>query len=138
MNTITIAGALGRDAELRHTSSGDAVLSFSVADSQGRDKPTVWWSCSLWGRRAESLAPYLTKSQQVTVAGTVSEREWTDREGNKRKSMEVRVTEIALQGGKRDEQARPAPAPQRPAPASAGSQYGVGVHDDDDPDSIPF
>lgn len=127
MNSIVLAGNLGRDAELRHTSNGDAVLQFSVADSQGRDKPTVWWSCSLWGRRGEALAPYLTKGQQVTVAGTVSEREWTDREGNKRKSMEVRVTEIALQGGKRD--AAPSPAPQRTA---------SGMHDDLDPETIPF
>lgn len=134
MNTITIAGALGRDAELRHTSSGDAVLSFSVADSQGRDKPTVWWSCSLWGKRGEALAPYLTKGQQVTVAGTVSEREWTDREGNKRKSMEVRVTEIALQGGRRDEQPRPAPQ-QESRPASA--QQNVDP-DDDIPFNNPF
>lgn len=129
MNTIAIAGNLGRDAELRHTSNGDAVLQFSIADSQGRDKPTVWWSCSLWGRRGEALAPYLTKGQQVTVAGTVSEREWTDREGNKRKSMEVRVTEIALQGGKRED--RPAPQPSRP-------QRDAGMHDDLDPETIPF
>lgn len=108
MNSITVAGNIGKDAELRHTPSGDAVLQFSVADNQGRDKPTIWWPCSLWGRRAESLAPYLNKGQQVTVVGSVSEREWTDREGNKRKSMEVRVSEIALQGGRRDEQPRPA------------------------------
>lgn len=112
MNTITIAGALGRDAELRHTSSGDAVLSFSVADSQGRDKPTIWWNCSLFGKRAAALSEYLVKGQQVTVAGTVSEREWTDREGNKRKSMDVRVNEIALQGGRRESQERQAERPQ--------------------------
>lgn len=112
MNTITIAGNLGRDAELRHTPSGDAVLSFSVADSQGRDKPTIWWNCSIWGKRAEALAQYLTKGQQVTVAGTVSEREWTDRDGNKRKSMDVRVSEIALQGGRRESQERQAERPQ--------------------------
>lgn len=128
MNTITIAGNIGRDAELRHTSSGDAVLSFSVADSQGRDKPTIWWNCSLFGKRAAALSEYLVKGQQVTVAGTVSEREWTDREGNKRKSMDVRVNEIALQGGRRDD--RPA---AKPAPRAAS-----GMHDDLDPETIPF
>lgn len=112
MNTITIAGNLGRDAELRHTSSGDAVLSFSVADSQGKDKPTIWWNCSLFGKRAAALSEYLVKGQQVTVAGTVSEREWTDRDGNKRKSMDVRVSEIALQGGRRESQERQAERPQ--------------------------
>ncbi len=127
MNTITIAGNLGRDAELRHTSNGDAVLQFSVADNQGRDKQTIWWRCSLWGKRAEALAQYLTKGQQVTVAGTVSEREWTDREGNPRKSMEVRVNEIALQGGRREEPS------ERPAPQRAQQP----VSDDLDQD-IPF
>ena len=127
MNSITIAGNLGKDAEVRHTANGDAVASFSVADSQGKDRPTVWWSCSLWGRRAEALAQYLLKGQQVTVAGTVSEREWTDREGNKRKSMDVRVNEIALQGGKRED--RPAPQPAR---------HDAGMHSDPDPETIPF
>ena len=117
MNSITIAGNIGRDAELRHTQGGDAVLSFSVADNQGRDRETLWWRCNLWGKRAESLAQYLTKGQQVAVVGSVSEREWTDREGQARKSMEVRVSEIALQGGRREESApqqprRPAAAPR--------------------------
>ncbi|MEI6801416.1 MAG: single-stranded DNA-binding protein, partial [Pseudomonadota bacterium] len=45
---------------------------------------------------------YLIKGQAVTVSGTVSEREWTDKEGSKRKSMDVRVGDVALQGGRRD------------------------------------
>lgn len=128
MNTIMVAGNVGKDAELRRTPGGDAVLQFSVADNQGREKPTIWWRCSLWGKRAEALEQYLTKGQQVTVVGSVSEREWTDRDGQKRTSMEVRVNEIALQGGRRDEQARPAPA-MRPVPA----QQAV-----DPDDEIPF
>ena len=128
MNSITVAGNIVRDAELRRTANGDAVLSFSVADNYGKDKPAIFWSCSLFGRRAEALGQYIVRGQQVTVAGTVSEREWTDREGNKRKSMDVRVNEIALQGGRRDD--RPA---AKPAPRAAS-----GMHDDLDPETIPF
>lgn len=102
MNSINVAGQLGRDAEVRHTPKGDVVASFSVADSQGRDKPTIWWNCQIWGKRAESLAPYLVKGQSVTVSGEVTEREWQDKEGATRKTMEIRVGNIALQGGKRD------------------------------------
>ena len=124
MNSITITGNLGKDAEMRALNDGTPVLSFSVADNQGKDKPSIWWSASLFGRRAESLQQYLTKGQQVTVIGTVSEREWTDKEGNKRKSMDVRVNDIALQGGKRDEgdrqPSRAARQPQRSAPAGGG------------------
>lgn len=100
MNVITITGNLGKDAEGRFLPNGDPIASFSVADSQGRDKPSIWWNCSLFGKRASSLQPYLTKGQTVTVIGTVTEREWTDKDGNKRKSMDIRVQDLALQGGK--------------------------------------
>ena len=115
MNSITIAGGLGRDAELKYLNNGDPICNFSVADSQGRDKPTIWWNCTLFGKRGEALAQYLTKGQSVTVIGSVTEREWSDKEGNKRKSMDVRVSEIALQGGRKDAEPQPerqaAPAP---------------------------
>ena len=107
-------------------------------DSQGRDKPTIWWNCQLFGKRVAALAPYLLKGQQVTVAGTVTEREWVDKEGGKRKQMEIRVSDLALQGGKREPSAEPAPAQRaapapRPAPApSAGSGF------EDMTDDVPF
>ena len=138
MNNITITGTLGRDMEQRAMPNGDPVGNFSVADSQGRDKPTIWWNCQLFGKRVAALAPYLLKGQQVTVAGTVTEREWVDKEGGKRKQMEIRVSDLALQGGKREPSAEPAPA-QRAAPAprpatapSAGSGFC------DMTDDVPF
>jgi single-strand DNA-binding protein len=127
MNNITIAGGLGRDAELKYLNNGDPICNFSVADSQGRDKGTIWWNCTLFGKRAEALSQYLTKGQSVTVVGTITEREWQDKEGAKRKSMDVRVSEIALQGGRKDaepqEERRQAP---KPAPI------------DIDSDDLPF
>jgi single-strand DNA-binding protein len=115
MNNITVAGTLGKDAEVKYLANGDAICNFSVADSQGREKPTIWWNCGLYGKRAESLSQYLTKGQAVTVTGSVSEREWTDKEGNKRKSMDVRVNDVALQGGRKDaepqQERRQAPKP---------------------------
>lgn len=127
MNSISISGNLGKDADQRFLPNGDAVASFSVADSQGKDKPSIWWNCSLFGKRAEALSQYLTKGQQVTVIGNVTQREYTDKEGNKRISMDVRVNDVALQGGKREQQDAPAkPAPTRtapkPVPASGGFQ----------------
>ena len=91
MNVITIAGNLGKDIEIRRTPNGDAVGSFSVGDSQGQDKPTIWWRCQLWGKRAEALAPFLLKGQPVTVSGEVTEREYTDKDNQQRKAQEVRV-----------------------------------------------
>ncbi len=123
MNSITIAGTLGRDAELKYLSNGDALCSFSVADGQGRDKPTIWWNCALYGKRAEALSKYLNKGQAVTVSGQITEREFTDKNGNQRKSMDVRVNELALQGGRKEQDAKPA----QQAPAETEQQ-----------DDIPF
>lgn len=103
MNSLTICGNLGKDAEIRYLPNGDPVASFSIADSQGKDKSSLWWNCSIFGKRAESLAPYLLKGQTVTVIGSVSERPWTDKQGVERKNMDVRVSEIALQGGRKDD-----------------------------------
>ena len=136
MNVITITGTLGRDMEQRAMPNGDPVGNFSVADSQGRDKPTIWWNCQLFGKRVAALAPYLLKGQQVTVAGNVTEREWTGKEGNKRKQMEIRVSDLALQGGKREQTAEPAPAP-RPTPRQAPAPA-AGTGFDDMDDDIPF
>ena len=118
MNNISIAGNITRDAEIRHIPSGDAVASFSVADNQGKDKSAIFWNCSLFGKRAESLAQYLLKGQPVTVVGTISEREFTDKNtGQLRKAMDIRVNDVALQGGKRDqEQSTPQRQASKPAP----------------------
>ena len=130
MNSISISGNLGKDCEQRFLPNGDAVASFSVADSQGKDKPSIWWNCSLFGKRAESLAQYLTKGQKVTVIGNVTQREYTDQAGNKRTSMDVRVNDVALMGGKREQQeAKPAPARTAQKPESS-----IDFGDD----SIPF
>jgi single-strand DNA-binding protein len=119
MNTLIIAGTLTRDAELKYLPNGDPIANFSIADNQGgRDKTAIFWNCGLYGKRAESLSQYLTKGQAVTVTGSVSEREWTSKDGEKRKSMDVRVNDVALQGGRRDAEPQqerrqtPAPAPQ--------------------------
>lgn len=131
MNSITVAGQLGKDSELKQIGQ-DQVLSFSVADSQGREKPTIWWNCQLWGKRATSLQQYLTKGQAVTVTGSVSQRTYTDKNGVEKISQEVRVNDVALQGGKRDEAQRQA-APQR---QQAQKPQGSGFDDMDD--DIPF
>ena len=115
MNSITITGNLTRDAELRAMNDGTAVLSFAVGDNQGRDKKAIFWRSSLFGKRAEALAPYLKKGQQVTIVGSVTEREYTDKDGQKRTSMELRVNDLALQGGRPDAQEAPRAAPRQTA-----------------------
>lgn len=128
MNNITIAGTVGKDPELKRVGDND-VLSFTVADSQGREKPTIWWSCQLWGKRATTMQQYLFKGSKVTVTGQVTEREYTAKDGTRRKVMDVRVNDLALQG-ERGQQSAPAPK-QDPKP------HGATGFDDMD-DEIPF
>jgi len=128
MNNITIAGQLGKDSELK-TVGQDQVLSFSVADSQGREKPVIWWRCQLWGKRATSLQQYLTKGQAVTVSGSVSQRTYTDKDGQEKTSQEIRVNDIALQGGKREE--------RQEMPKQTSNPKSSGFEDSHDYD-VPF
>jgi single-strand DNA-binding protein len=133
MNNLTIAGVLGKDPELKQVGQ-DQVLSFTVADSQGKEKPTLWWNCQMWGKRATTLQQYMAKGQKVTVSGNVQMREYTDKNGDKKTAMDVRVNDVALQGGGEQQARQAAPAKQAPArqaPASSGF--------DDFPDSdVPF
>lgn len=105
MNSITFDGRVVADAEQRYTPSGEPVLSFRVASDIGfgDKKTTNWFSCQIWGKRGEALAQYLTKGQRVAVYGQLTLREWQDKEGIKRLSPDVRVNEISLQGGKRED-----------------------------------
>lgn len=98
MKAITIAGRLTRDAVVRDAGS-DRVASFSVAvdDRQGKEKSTLFFDCSLWGKRADALAQYLTKGSSVTVSGDLGKRE---HEG--KTYLTVRVNDVTLQGGKSD------------------------------------
>jgi len=135
MNSITVAGQLGKDAELRHLPNGDPVANFSVADSQGKDKDAIWWNCQLFGKRAESLSQYLVKGQAVTITGSVSQRKYTDKNGQERISTDVRVNEVALQGGKREATQQPQQRQQAPKPSNPG---GFENMDDDVPFADPM
>lgn len=91
MINVTIAGNLGRNAELKDA-GGTSVASFAVAVRQ--KDGTQWVSCSLWGKRGEALAQYLTKGTPVAVSGSL-----TLTEGNNGKSfLNVRASDVALLG----------------------------------------
>jgi len=96
MKNLNIAGNLGKDAVLRRTGSGDAVLSFGVGveERKGQDKRTIWFDVSVFGKRGEALAQYLTKGTKVAVAGELSTRE---HEG--KTYLTVRADQVTLMGG---------------------------------------
>ena len=108
MNSISIVGHVGNEAELRHTQTGVAVASCSLASNDGpKDKQrTVWFRLNLWRELAEKLTPYLTKGTLVAVVGSIDmePRVWVDKSGEHRAGIDVTVQRIRLLGGgQRDE-----------------------------------
>ena len=133
MKSITIAGNIGKDATTRTTPNGDKVTGWSVAveDRSGQEKRTIWFDCSLWGKRGESLAQYLTKGSKVAVSGELSTRE---HEG--KTYLTIRAEQVTLMGGKQDGGERRDDQGQ-----SQGGGYGAGGGPNsrgDMDDAIPF
>jgi single-strand DNA-binding protein len=102
---MTIAGTVGKDAQLRRTQNGDPVLGFSVAVDQGKDKhgnkrDSVWVQCSIWGKRAESLEAHITKGSKLVLTGRPGVNVY---EGNG--SLTLSVNDLTFMGGsqKRDD-----------------------------------
>lgn len=95
---LTVIGNVTKDAKLRSTQGGDNVLGFSVARNDRRTDKTTYVDCSLWGRRADALAAFVTKGTKVYIEGELGLREY---EG--KTYITCNVSEIELLGGKRAE-----------------------------------
>ena len=125
MNVFTAVVRLGVDPEQRHTASGDSIVNFNAAVDSGfgDKKVTTWLRCNMWGKRGESVLPYLSKVSPVAISGELTIREYTDREGQKKFSLEVRINELTLIGGKQSSQGSapqdysPPPAKDKPKPS---------------------
>lgn len=138
INVVAISGNITRDSELRHTTSGSAVLNFSVAvNSRHKDKDGEWVDrasyidCVMFGPRAEALAQWLTRGTHVVVAGELRQTSWEDEKGNKHSRTEVSVQNVEFQSKSRNEQ-QPAQQPVASAPQPAAPQQAL--YDED----IPF
>jgi single-strand DNA-binding protein len=133
---------VGRDVETRNTTGGDAVASVSLAFSYGRKgddgkKPAQWVDGALWGKRAEALAPYLTKGTLVAVTCEDAHIEtFKKSDGTEGVKMAARITAIDLAGGGEKKAAptpTPAPRQQRAAPARTPAGGGFDDMDEDAP-----
>ena len=134
-NNVSIIGRLGADGEGRVIPNGTNVFEFRVAEDVGFGdrKVTNWWKVQLWGKQAESrVVDFLTKGQQVAVFGEITLREWTDKDGNKRLSPEIRANSVQLVGSKGDNA-----VPRDSEPAAPKRQESKPVPSFDDSD-VPF
>ena len=115
VNKVILVGNLGADPEVRYTQGGQAVTELRMATSEQwtdkdgqRQERTEWHAVSAWGKTAELCGQYLAKGRKVYVEGRLESREYTDKEGIKRKVWEVRADKVTfLDGTKRDEVERP-------------------------------
>jgi single-strand DNA-binding protein len=109
-NKIIIVGYLGRDPELRYIPDGTPVCDFTVATTERRkDKSgepqevTTWFRVTAWRRLAELASQYLSKGRQVYLEGRLTQKEYQDRDGNTRFSLEVNASDIHFIGSRGDE-----------------------------------
>ncbi len=108
LNHIVIMGRLTRDPELRYTQSQTPVASFTLAvdrDYSGRDggdRQTDFIDCVAWRQSAEFVSKYFHKGSMAVVSGRLQLRDWTDREGGKRRSAEVVADNIYFGESRRD------------------------------------
>ncbi|MGZ8191536.1 MAG: single-stranded DNA-binding protein [Methylococcaceae bacterium] len=142
-NVLSFTGTVGRDAEVRYTPSGMAVLSVTVANNIGfGDKQqTLWVRVALFGKRAEGqLQNYLKKGQQVFVSGELTQSEYKANDGTTKTSLELNANIIDLIG-KRNESSQPQQSYQPAGSQSrAPAQQGPSHDNFDAPydDDIPF
>ena len=107
LNKIILMGRLTRDPELRRTQSGTAVTSFSIAcdrdfKSQSGEKETDFIDVVAWRGTAEFVSKYFAKGRMAVVEGRLQIRDWTDRDGGKRRSAEVVADNVYFGDSKRD------------------------------------
>jgi len=108
LNKIILMGRLAREPELKRTTSGTAVTSFSLAvdrdfKSQSGEKETDWIDCVAWRGTAETVCKYFTKGRMMIVVGRLQIRDWTDKDGGKRRSAEVVADNVYFADSKRSE-----------------------------------
>ena len=110
LNRAEIIGYLGHGPELRYTASSMPVSNFTVAtnDYQGRDNPdvTTWHRVVVWDKVAEACAQYLHGGSQVYVSGRMQLKEWEDRNGNKRETLEIVADQVIFLGDSKRTQER--------------------------------
>ena len=158
LNRIILMGRLTRDPELRHTGSGTAVASFSLAverdfrDKASGQRVTDFIDVVAWRQTGEFVSKYFTKGRMAVVEGRLQIRDWQDRDGNKRRSAEVVADNVYFGDSRRDGDSQdggyvPASSSYSSAPSSyappANQSFGSAPVSDfaelsDDDGELPF
>lgn len=120
LNKIDLMGRFVKTPELKRTTNDKAVVSFTIAvdrDIVGNEKQTDFIACTAWNKTAEFISKYFDKGSLAVVSGRLQSRQWEDKNGEKRTSWEVIVSNIYFGGAKSDSNGKAAPE-QQTAPES--------------------
>lgn len=136
LNKITIMGRLTRDPELRRTQSDVSIVSFCIAcdrDFKKEDKQTDFIDVVAWRQTADFVSKFFTKGRMAVIDGRLQIREWTDKDGNKRKTAEILADSVYFGVSKKEASAS----------SESGGQYdasnqGQFAELTDDSDELPF
>lgn len=133
-NKVILAGRLTRDPELRQTSNGVAVASFSLAVdkpfNKDKEKAADFFDCVAWRGTADFVSRYFEKGKPILVEGRLQNNDFTNKDGEKRRRVEVLVEKVSFIGGK-DE--KPTAAKIADIPANDGESF-----EQVDLDGLPF
>lgn len=108
LNKIFVMGRMTRDPELRRTQTGTAVASFTLAcerdvkDKATGERSTDFIDCVAWRQTGEFVSNYFSKGRMAVVEGRLQFREWTDKDGNKRRTAEIVADQVYFGDSKRD------------------------------------
>ena len=142
LNRIVLMGRLTRDPELRHTQSGTPVASFAIAcdrdfkDKQTGEKATDFIDIVAWRSTAEFVSRFFTKGRMAAVEGRLQVRDYTDKDGNRRRAVEVVADNVYFGDSKKDVECGGYSAPAGGYSAPPGPSGGFGDLDDDG--ELPF
>ena len=152
LNKVTLIGNLGNDPEVRSTTGGNRVATFSLATSRSwndqsgnRQEKTEWHRCVVWNTKGSQLADivekYVHKGDKLFVEGRIEYRQWQDKEGQTRYSTEINVRELIMlsgpRGGGGSEYDSEGGGASRGRPAAAKSAKGAAADGSDDFEDFP-
>lgn len=141
LNRIIIAGRLARDPELRHTQSGTPVSSFTLAvdrdfkDKETGERATDWIDVVAWRTTAEFVSRNFSKGRMVVVDGRLQIRDWTDKDGNKRRNAEVIAESVYFGDSKRENENRMSGPYADTLPSTEADEVFADMDDDSE---LPF
>ena len=140
LNKAILMGRLTADPELRSTNTGKSVCGFTLAvnrsfTKQGEQPQADFLDIVAWGKTAEFVSRYFVKGMQVAVAGRIQTRTWEDKQGNKRKSVEIVAEEVHFAEGKKGDGSSSAQFSN--ADGAVSGMSGFAALPDDDSD-LPF